>query len=474
MILSLLKTNRNVIVKMFNAVLLSDNPITAWNTSIISPIHKKGSKTNPDNYRAISLTCCLNKFYSAVLNQRLLKFTIEQGIIRENQLGFMPGNRTSDALVILYNLINRYCTLNSKYIYACFVDFKKAFDSIPRHTLFEKLLKFNINGKFFNSIKNMYSNDTIRVNIGNNLTKAFSINQGVKQGCILSPLLFNIFLSDLPESIGKGDCKPVYIDVSKPINSLIWADDLLILSESEHGLCKMLKNLEDYTSLNTIKVNLDKTKCMIFNKTGRLIGRSFWYSGKKLEVVREYKYLGFLITPSMNLHAALKDLRDRGLGAYGSLKTKLGELFKRHPLTTIQLFESLVKHVLLYASDFWGCLKLPKNNPIESLHLKFCKNLLGVGTYSTNFAVLLELGRIPLNLFAEKNAAKNWERILREDNKKLVKISYDCSNATGWSQSIENCFSRIGLHDIHQNSTIQLNKLRSTILFNRKKIYSSN
>ena len=79
---------------------------------------------DPDNYRAIALACCMSKFLAAVLNQRLLKFTLENGIISENQLGFMPGNRTSDALMILYNLYNKYCMRNSKYIYACFVDFK--------------------------------------------------------------------------------------------------------------------------------------------------------------------------------------------------------------------------------------------------------------------------------------------------------------------------------------------------------------
>ena len=157
MILCLLKTNSKVILKLFNAILFSDEHISAWNTSIISPIHKKGSKMNPDNYRGIALACCMSKFLAAVLNQRLLKFALQNNIICDNQLGFMPGNRTSDALIVLYNLVNKYCVKNNRYIYACFVDFKKAFDSIPRHILFEKLLSHNITGKFYNCIKNMYT-----------------------------------------------------------------------------------------------------------------------------------------------------------------------------------------------------------------------------------------------------------------------------------------------------------------------------
>ena len=112
---------------------------TIWNTSIFSPIHKKGPKMDPDNYRAIALSCCLSKFYAAVLNRRLLNFAIENNIIDKTQLGFMLGNRCSDALIILYNLYIKYCKHGNKYMYECFVDFRKPFDPIPRHILFSKI-----------------------------------------------------------------------------------------------------------------------------------------------------------------------------------------------------------------------------------------------------------------------------------------------------------------------------------------------
>ena len=77
------------------------------------------------------------------------------------------------------------------------MDFKKAFDSIPRAELFQKLLDRNINGKFYDCLVNMYSNDVACIKIGDSITPSFVANQGVKQGCILSPTLFNIFLSDI-------------------------------------------------------------------------------------------------------------------------------------------------------------------------------------------------------------------------------------------------------------------------------------
>ena len=111
---------------------------------------------------------------------------------------------------------------------------------------------------------------------------------------------------------------------------------------------------------------------MIFNKTGRLI-HNFYLGETKLDNVKSYKYLGLILTPSGEIKSALDDLRSRALKAYMSLKSKLGVCFKDYLDDTISLFDALIKPILLYGSDFWGCLKGPKNNPIENLHMQFCR-----------------------------------------------------------------------------------------------------
>ena len=157
-----------------------------------------------------------------------------------------------------------------------------------------------------------------------------------------------------------------------------------------------------------MKINFDKTKCMVFNKTGRLLTSKCYIGEEKVENVRSYKYLGLIFTPSGEINSALDDLRERALKAYMCMKDKLGTCFNTYLSDTIQLFDTLIKPILLYGSDFWGCLPLPKNNPIENLHLMFCKHLLGVQKHTTTNGVLLELGRIPLSIYAKTNAVKNW------------------------------------------------------------------
>ena len=145
--------------------------------------------------------------------------------------------------MILNNLIEYYCKKKGQYLYGCFVDFKKAFDSIPRQVLFQKLLNYNISGKFYDCLVNIYINDIACVKIGDVITPSFLANQGVKQGCILSPTLFNIFLADFQPLVETDPCNPVMLHGNLKIGCLIWADDILLLSQSKEGLQAMLQAL---------------------------------------------------------------------------------------------------------------------------------------------------------------------------------------------------------------------------------------
>ena len=145
---------------------------------------------------------------------------------------------------------------------------------------------------------------------------------------------------------------------------------------------------------------------MAFNKSGRIIRRDFHVNGIALENVRSYKYLGFLLTPSGEIRSGLQDLRDRAWKAFMKLKYLLGTAFNNDILTTLNLIEAVIKPILLFTSELLGCMKLPKSNAIENLHMMMCKQLLGVQKQTTNIGVLLELGRVPMQLFAVKLAIK--------------------------------------------------------------------
>ena len=452
--------NPRLLLKVLNYTLLNNVTAYEWFISIIAPIHKKGSKMDPDNYRGISLISCLYKLLTAILNKRLVVFCKENSILSPRQLGFVSGNRTSDAHFVLNNLIKDYCHNKGERLYSCFVDFSKAFDCIPRDILFEKLRSKGITGKVFNLIKNIYMNEKCQVKIGQTLSEAFDANQGVRQGCILSPLLFNIFISELPEILDKDENEPAMIGNHTKISSILWADDLVMISKSKEGLTKMLHDLSKFSAENGLKINADKTKCMIFNKTGRHIRCTIKCQSMTLETVREYKYLGFLVTPSGEVTSGILDLKSRALFAFVQLKKKLGNNFRNDVHIAIYLFDTLIKPIILYCSDFWAILKidkkkpcelLPKKNLIDSLHTKFLKQLLGLQTQTHNIGVFLETGRIPLMAFAIKNCIKNWNRIAIEKNcNPIVQLSYEnmLENGIEWCKNIKLLLGNLGLNYI--------------------------
>ena len=186
---------------------------------------------------------CLGKLFLSIINNRVIKHCLENGLLSPAQLGFVAGNRTSDPHIILHNLIQKYCHKSSKRIFGCFVDFSKAFDTVPRDILIQKLRGKGIDGRILEIIRTLYLNDNASVKIGKSFSPAFATNIGVRQGCVLSPLLFNLFLADLQPIL--QDCSDnVKIDDTTNMSCLLWADDILMFSESDDGLQKKLEKLE--------------------------------------------------------------------------------------------------------------------------------------------------------------------------------------------------------------------------------------
>ena len=199
------------------------------------------------------------------------------------------------------------------------------------------------------------------------------------------------------------------------------------------------------------------------------IREKFLLNGIQLENVREYKYLGFIFTPSGEISTGLKDLRDRAFKSFQALKSKMGESFNRDVVTALSLYESMIKPILTYASDFWGCLKLPKNNPIENMHMKVIKQILGVHQLTTNLGVLLEIGHTPLDIDCIKLGVKNWERIRKENANSLLMASYNdaITEELPWICGVKGILERNGLLSLF------INKYPNKLPFIHNKLYKT-
>ena len=139
---------------------------------------------------------------------------------------------------------------------------------------------------------------------------------GVKQGCVLSPLLFNLYLSDLPAVFNDNDCSPVHVN-SLSTNCLMFADDLVLLSETADGLQECINRLDAYCKKWSLNINLSKTKVIIFNKGGHKISKfKFHLHNNKIEIIQWYCYLGIIFSSCGTFTRAIKALHDKACKAF--------------------------------------------------------------------------------------------------------------------------------------------------------------
>ena len=311
-------------------------------------MHKKESPLIPSNYRGITITSVIGKLFNAIINSRLIKYLESHKLLRPEQIGFRKKCRTADHIFVINTLIKLY-KQKQKPIFACFVDLKKAFDSISHASLLYKLLKLNMNGLVYKVIKNMYSNVNLQVLVQDGLTKTFTSNVGVRQGDNLSPTLFNIFINDLPQMLYEDHCYPLTLG-NTSINCLLYADDLLILSENKAGLQNSLNKLNEYCKKWGLEANIQKTKVIIFNSKTKLTNK-FYLGDEEISLVNEVSYLGMIISQTGSFTNTKSYLYKKGLKALFKLKRQIWPL----PLikTSMHLFNCIVKPILLYGSEVW-------------------------------------------------------------------------------------------------------------------------
>ena len=252
-----------VILKIMNKIKNSDVFPEKWAFGLTSLLFKEGNDEDPNNYRAITITDALSKILAILTKERVEKWATENKIQKPEQIGFTKKCRPADHLFVLKTIIEGH-KLSGKKLFTCFVDFQKAFDSVWRTGLYYKLLKYGMSTGLINLIKNMYSRTSQSLKINGELTKKFNTHRGVRQGCILSPTLFNLFINDLPE-IFDYSCEPIHLKSIKS-NCLLYADDLILFSSSATGLQNCLNKLFEYTKKWDLKVNIKKNKSYGFSR----------------------------------------------------------------------------------------------------------------------------------------------------------------------------------------------------------------
>lgn len=260
---------------------------------VLVPIVKdKTAKiTSKDNYRPIALASVVSKVL-----EKIILFRIEDYISTQcNQFGFKAKHGTDQCIYVLKEVVESYRTLNGT-IFACFLDASKAFDRVNHNTLFKKLLDRGVPPYIVRLLVFWYVHQTICVRWGGVSSETFTVTNGVRQGGILSPLLFNLYMDGLSSLL--NNCNIGCCVGNTTINNLMYADDLVVFSPSAAGLRKLLNICENFASASDIKYNERKSAVLIFRPKGEKAEPQpkFYLNGSLMAVVKTVKYLGQYLT----------------------------------------------------------------------------------------------------------------------------------------------------------------------------------
>ncbi|KAM0724673.1 LINE-1 reverse transcriptase-like protein [Formica fusca] len=190
-----------VFLKLLNKIWKERRIPEEWNKGLISPIYKKGEKRDVRNYRGVTLMDTAYKIYTNIWNEKL-KQEVETKL-EEGQFGFRAGRRTIDAIYLLNYTINKEMSKKRGQIFAMFIDLKAAFDKVDRMKMGEMMKKAGIGEHLRRRIMETYKETKNKVKVGNRRTEEFWTESGVRQGCPMSPTLFNMYIMDLEAEMRK-------------------------------------------------------------------------------------------------------------------------------------------------------------------------------------------------------------------------------------------------------------------------------
>jgi hypothetical protein len=264
---------------------------TQWNKIIIRPIPKKGKNPKvPLNTRGINLIVAIAKLYTLVLNTRFKYFLENNGILCDEQNAYRTLRSCIDHLYILCTVF-RIRKHEKKDTYVCFIDFTHAFDVINHTLLLTKLSALGVWGKCYPAINSLYKDMKGSIKIDNMYTEWFPIVSGIRQGDIIAPTMFNLYVNDLALEIrdmGLG----IPLLGGDIISLLMFADDIVFIADTPEALQKMIDKASDWCERWRLFINITKTHIMHFRGNQMpLTNVTFKYRNKIIDKVDKTLYL---------------------------------------------------------------------------------------------------------------------------------------------------------------------------------------
>ena len=360
---------------IFNSFISVGRMPSNWKRAVVTPIFKKGLPSLPQNYRPISCTSIFCKLMERVIANEISQYLDRSNLLNSAQHGFLRGKSTTTNL--LETVSEWTVTLenhNVNNVTTIFIDFQKAFDSVSHKKLITKLKLYGISGNVLNLIQDFLADRTQVTRVNNEYSYTSQVTSGVVQGSCLGPLLFIIFINDLPD---------IFI---KYIRSKIYADDYKLYTEivtymQEFMLQHSINQLIQWSHDCQLPISFPKCSAMhVHRKASKQTNKpTYFIERHQIELQTCVKDLGVLIddelTFSPHINSIVHKASCRSILIFKSFVS-------RNTKTLVRAFITYVRPILEYCSPIWTPSTIKDTTAIESVQRRFTKKLPGLFNYS--------------------------------------------------------------------------------------------
>jgi len=382
---------------LYNAIITFAYVPTSMKHSVIIPLYKgkKKPRDHVDSYRGISLSQVINKVLEKIILKRLKPWLAERSFPPAQQQACKPGASSVTLSYVVQEVINNFCNQKSK-VFSCFLDIQKAFDSVWWSGLLYKMSKIGIKDKLWFLCRNWLHGSRCSVLINGEAYPSFPITRSIKQGGLLSMLMFCISIYDIHSTVVQPPAQGIMYN-GEDVSSLTFADDMLLLSSSVSDLQRMLDNVHDYGTKWHITFSPTKTVCLTFGETNRqhninTINRSFHLGNTKLSEVTHTMYLGNKLCVYRNTTERSKEMSNRAYSHLGSLTSTGFHSLGLSPVTNATLWKRLCIPSMLFGCETWGNLSKSEYYMFEKAQRTIAKHIQGLTRRTHNEIVLGLLG----------------------------------------------------------------------------------